>query len=251
VPVLFWLLAVGLFLLLAGNHEIGFRLGRRTARTDDRADQARTWETEVLGLLGLLVAFSFSMAVSRFDVRRQLIVEEANAIGTTYLRTRLLPPSQAQPLRDLLRSYVDVRLEYYDAGADIARTRAAAGRAAALQEQIWSRVVAGATADPHATTVPLLVASTNEMIDLEAKRRAALFNHVPWTVLLIIVLVAMTAVGLVGYGSGLTGRRKAFGAGVMPLLIAAVVTLTFDIDYPRVGLVHLGQQSMLQLKAGL
>ena len=112
-------------------------------------------------------------------------------------------------------------------------------------------MVAGASADTRATTTALLVESTNEMIDLEAKRRAALFNHVPWTVLLMIILVAGTAVGLIGFGRGLVGPRLPFGSVAMPLLIAAVITLIFDIDYPRVGLAHLGQQSMLQLKASL
>jgi prepilin signal peptidase PulO-like enzyme (type II secretory pathway) len=251
--VLFWLLALGLFLVLVAAHEIGYRVGRRATRVGDqtRHAHAQTWETEVLGLLALLVGFSFAMAVDRFDARRQLIVDEANAIGTTWLRTRFLPEPAAQQLRDQLRAYVDVRLEYYDSGAERARVIATAKRSAELQAQIWSLVVAGASADTRATTTALLVESTNEMIDLEAKRRAALFNHVPWTVLLMIALVASTAVALIGFGRGLVGPRLPFGSIAMPLLIAAVITLIFDIDYPRVGLAHLGQQSMLQLKASL
>ena len=250
---MFWLLVLGLFLVLVAAHEIGHRLGRRASRVGDqsRHAHAQNWEAEVLGLLGLLVAFSFGMAVARFDARRQLIVDEANAIGTTWLRTRFLPEPASQQLRDLLRTYVDVRLAYYDAGAHRPRVLAAVRRSAELQAQIWSAVVAGASADARATTTALLVESTNEMIDLEAKRRAALFNHVPWTVLLMIVLVAGTAVAVIGYGRGLVGPRLPFGSVAMPLLITALITLIFDIDYPRVGLVHLGQQSMLQLKAGL
>jgi hypothetical protein len=251
--VVFWLLALGLLLLLLASHEIGYRVGRRLAEAEDhgRRSHGQTWETEVLGLLGLLLAFSFGMAVARFDTRRQLIVDEANAIGTTHLRTRFLHEPAGQQLRDLLRSYVGVRLEYYDAAADRGRLKAAAQRSAELQTQIWARVVAGASADPHATTLPLLVQSTNEMIDLEAKRRAALFNHVPWTVFLMIVLVAGSGIALIGYTRGLIGRRLLFGSVAMPLLVSAVVTLIFDIDHPRVGLVHLGQQSMLQLRDSL
>jgi CDP-diglyceride synthetase len=251
--VVFWLLALGLLLLLLASHEIGYRVGRRVSSAEDygRRSHGQTWETEVLALLGLLIAFSFGMAVARFDARRQLIVDEANAIGTTYLRTRFLQEPAGQQLRDLLRSYVGVRLEYYDAGPDRGRLKAAARRSAELQTQIWSRVVAGASADAHATTLPLLVQSTNEMIDLEAKRRAALFNHVPWTVLLMIILVAGTGIALIGYTRGLIGRRLLFGSFAMPLLVSAVVTLIVDIDYPRLGLVHLGQHSMLQLRDGL
>jgi len=97
----------------------------------------------------------------------------------------------------------------------------------------------------------LLVQSTNEMIDLEAKRRAALFNHVPWTVFLMIILVAGSGIALIGYTRGLTGRRLLFGSVAMPLLVSAVITLIFDIDHPRIGLVQLGQQSMLQLRDSL
>jgi hypothetical protein len=250
VVVAFWLLALAQLVVLLGSHELGHLIGRRMAGSQNQERRARSqnWEAEVVGLLGLLTAFSFGMAVARFDARRQLILEESNAIGTTYLRTQFLPDPAGPELRQLLRSYVDVRLEYHRAAADRARVLAAVQQSSKLQAQIWSRVVRGASADPRATTTALLVQSTNEMIDLEAKRRAALFNHVPWTVYLMIGLVAATAVGVMGYAGGLTGRRWSFAAFAMPMLISAVITLIFNIDHPRVGIVRLGQQSMIDLK---
>jgi hypothetical protein len=251
--LLFWLLALAHLLALVGAYELGYRIGRHAMRTATEGKRPHDpgWQAEVIGLLGLLVAFSFGMAVARFDGRRQLVVDEANAIGTAYLRTDFLDEAPRREVRALFRRYVDLRIEYHEALANRARLVAALQAITPLQAQIWARVTAAARADPRAMPVALLVQSTNEMIDLEGKQRAALFNHIPWAVFVMLVLVAGTALAQSGYTSGLGGRRHWFGRLVMPVLIASVVTLVFNIDYPRVGIVRVGQQSMISLRDSL
>jgi hypothetical protein len=248
-----WLFAIVQLGLLAVFAELGYRLGRRVnvAEGDPTLSQAMSWQATLLGLLGLLIGFSFAMAVARFDARRQLVVDEANAIGTAYLRADVLDDAAAREVRELLRRYVDVRLEFYEAGVNRARVQEANRTSSTLQQRIWSRVVAAGREDPHAMTRALLVQATNEMIDAEGRRRSALYNHVPVTVFTVIVLVSVWAVGLLGYTSGLARKRLWFATAAMPLLIAVVVSLVFDLDRPRMGLVREGQQSMMNLKASL
>jgi hypothetical protein len=248
-----WLVGLLLPAVLLGSSEIGYWAGRHVERDEDdtRMSHGQIWQAAVLALLGLLIGFSFAMAVTRFDGRRQLILDEANAIGTTYLRTRPLDEPGGEQLRALLRRYVQARVAFYDAGADRARIDQATRESESLQQQIWAPVVAFARADARSVTAGLLMQSTNDMIDLEAKRLAALDNHVPATVLAIIVLVAAVAMGAIGYTSGLSRRRFLFGMLGMPLLIAAVVLLVLDIDHPRLGLTRVGQKSMLRVQQSL
>jgi hypothetical protein len=242
---------LALSLVLLGTVEGSYRLGRASGRADEiRVSHMITWQSTILALVGLLVGFTFSMAASRFDERRELIVDEANAIGTTYLRAPLLGPV-GEELRALLRRYLDVRIAYYDAGADRARIGAMQREGAALQRQMWSRALAVARADPRSTTTPLVLASLNEAIDLAGKRLAALDNHVPPTIFVIVVLAAMTAAAAIGYTCGLIARRIWFGTLVMPVLLAIAVTFLLDLDRPRVGFIHTGQPSMLRLRQSL
>jgi hypothetical protein len=245
--------AIGLSAGLLGSCELGYWLGRRARAGQDQARIAHvtTWQNEVLAMLALLVGFSFAMAVARFDTRKELVVAETNAIGTTYLRTRLLDEPAGEELRALLRRYVKARLAFYDAGRHLDRIAAAEREAASLQQAIWSRVVTAGRADPQSELSSLLIESTNEMIDVDTKRLAALENKVPITVFVLLVLVAAVGVVLIGYACGYDGRRLPFGMIVVPILIAIVVVMVFDIAHPRLGLVRSGQQSLIRLSQSL
>jgi hypothetical protein len=247
----YWLFALIQPPILVGAYEVGYRLGRRWADTERGKSESVVWQAQVLALLGLLIAFSFGMAETRFETRRQIIVDEANAIGTTYLRAGFLGDPGGGELHRLLRSYVDARIEFYEAGTDRPRVLESLRTASRLQEQIWSRVEAAVRADPHAMAPSLLAQATNEMIDMEGSRRASVQQHVPWPVFAMLLVVAATGVALIGHSAGLDGARFWFGMIAMPLLIAAVITLIYDLDHPRLGLVRLGQESMLALRAGL
>jgi CDP-diglyceride synthetase len=239
-------LAVVLLAVLLGSCELGYRAGRQS-RSESIASQAATWEGALLGLLALLVGFTFAMAVTRFDGRRELILDEANAIEETMLRAGILDPRQRDEVTAVLHRYVDARVQFYRAGIRPAAIEAAQRETVALQEQLWSRVLSAArTRDSE--LMALFVGSAGQMVTAAAKRRATLDNHVPWAVMLMLVLVAGTAVAATGYSCGLHGRRHRLAMTLMPALIAMVVLMVFDLDNPRVGLIRSGQAPMLRLQ---
>ena len=233
--------------------EAGFRLGRRHR---DRSDGYTTThvsalQAALLGLLALLLGFTFAMAVSRFDTRKSLVVDEANAIGTTYLRAQLLPPPQRQELVTLLKAYVAARLAFFDAGVDKARLDAAYAAASRIEGQLWASAIVLAEQDRRSVTAGLFIQSLNDVIDLNEKRRVALENHVPDIVIYLLFAVSMVAVGFIAYGGGLAGQRRHGSTAIFALLIALVLATILDIDRPRRGLVQVVQDSMTRLKADL
>jgi hypothetical protein len=170
----------GLFLGMLVLLEIGRRIGVRRLAKDPEGAMVGvgTVEGAVFGLLALLVAFTFSGAAARFDTRRQLIVEETNAIGTAYLRLDLLPAAAQPPLRERFRRYLAARLEAYRQLPDGAAATEALGRAAKLQEEIWTQAVAGSREpDAHPDAAKLLLPALNAMIDITTTRTLALQTH--------------------------------------------------------------------------
>lgn len=233
--------------------EISFRLGHRHQATAEASlkSHVSALQAALLGLLALLLGFAFAMAVSRFDTRKALVLEESNAIGTTYLRARLLPEPQRQELKKLLHAYVDARLAFYDAGTDRARLGAANTAAAQLSERLWSLAVGLADKDPRSVPLGLFVQSLNDVIDLHEKRLQALDNHVPEAVLYLLYGVASVALGFIGYGCGLDGQRRAVSTALVSILIALVLMVIIDIDRPRRGLIKVSQDSMIRLKQSI
>src|SRR3954470_8999409 len=171
---------IALFVVLPGSSRLGFWIGRRVAARKEEKDESErshavTWQASLLALAALLIGFTFSMAQARYDHRKEIVLAEANAIGTTYLRTRLLDEPQGEALRALLRRYVDARLVFNEVGADRRQIHEILRQSSALGNEIWTRVAAAARADPSPTTA-LLVQSTNEMLDASEEHTAALEN---------------------------------------------------------------------------
>ncbi len=247
---LIFLVSIGVFFLFT---ELGFLVGRRAASTtrDEARSEVGTVQGALLGLLALLLGFTFAMAMSRFEVRKQIILDEANAIGTTYLRAQLLPEPPRREISDLLRRYVTIRLAFYKAGADKEKLGAATAATAKLQTQLWSTAAALGEKDPRAITVGLFLQSLNEVIDLHAKALTALENHVPEIILILLYFVAVTATGLIGYGCGLGGVRNFFVTVVSSVLIAAVIIVIIDLDRPRRGLIQISEQRLVELRDSL
>jgi hypothetical protein len=248
-----WLILVGsviLFILLA---EAGYRLGRLSSgKTDDFGkSQLGTIQGAMLGLLALLLGFTFAMAMSRFDTRKQLVLDESNAIGTAYLRAQLYPEPQRQEVSDLFRRYVDVRLEFYRAGNDDTKIEDAKNKTEKIHNQLWSVATAWGKAEPRSIPMGLFLQSLNEMIDLHSKRLTALDNHVPEIILILLYFVALAAIGLLGYGCGVGGSRKYLVTILVPIIIAAVIMVIVDLDRPRRGLIKVSQQGMMDLKQSL
>jgi len=248
-----FLLLIGIFALQLVGSEVGYRLGRRVRSASDEPvrSQVGVMEASILGLLALLLGFAFSMAASRFDARRQQILDEANAIGTTHLRTQFLPEPHRTRAAESLRRYVDARIEFYDAGTDPARLQAACDRAEELHAQLWSAAAAVGEQDPRAVTTGLFIQSLNDVIDFHAKRVAALENRVPVGIFLMLYFVAATAISYAGYAAGLGGRRMSFPIFTAAFLISGVIVLIVDLHRPREGFIRVGQKSMLDLRDSL
>ena len=247
-----WLVLSIVGLLLLALAEVGFRAGLRlfVRKDEPRKGQIGTVQGAVLGLLALLLGFTFSMAVARYEIRRDLVLQEANAIGTTYLRASLLPEAHAKAAEDLLRRYTDVRLSFYSAGSDSTKIAAAENETAKLQRELWAQTVAAGKEAPSAITATFINA-LNETIDLDATRLHALRSRVPGAVWLLLLIVAGAGCYASGYGSGASGERTGFSAAMLPLLIAVVITIIADFDRPRHGLISISQQPLLDLKQSL
>lgn len=245
-------LFLGLAALVAvlGAAELCFRLGLRHRRDADELtrDHFASLQVALLGLLALLVAFTFSIAVARFDARKDLVIEESNAIGTTYLRARLLAAPQREEAEGVLRAYVDAQLAFYAAGIDPVRLDAVNAETATLQERLWRIAIVSSEQDPRSVPIGLFVQSLNAMIDLHAKRIKALENRLPDAVIFLVLIAAVVTIGLVGYGRGLAGRRNLVSVTIMAGLVVLVFTIILDLDRPRRGLITVSQSSMERLQ---
>jgi hypothetical protein len=230
-------------------HALVVQLGRRRRSMSLDLGQFGVVQGALLGLLGLLLALSFAAAADRFATRRELILNGANAIGTAYLRADLLPPPHADALRETLKSYVTTRVAFYDAGTDARAVLATIANSEQLHQAMWSAGMAGVRDTPAATTV--VVPALNDVIDLHAARVDALHRHLPTAVVLLLLLTAMLVSASVGFSTGLSGVRHVWGNIAFLLVTAAVLSLTLDLDFPRAGIVRVGQLPLLELQRGL
>ncbi len=219
--------------------EAGRRLGVRRLAKDPEGARAGLGAVEgaIFGLMGLMVAFTFSGAAARFDTRRHLIVEEANAIGTAYLRLDLLP-AEAQPkLRELFRRYLDARLEAYERLPDLAAARETLARSIALQDEIWSGSVEAGRGAPQATM--LLLPALNAMIDITTTRTVALQTHPPLVIFAMMGLLALVCSLLAGYAMAGGKSRSLFHSFGFALVLTLTVYVILDLEFPRIGLIRI------------
>lgn len=247
-----WLVFGAALALLLALAELGARMGRATRRRAPEAASSHSSSVQgaVLGLMGLLLGFTFAMAIGRLNTRAALIVDEANAIGTTWLRADLLPDEHRTGVRDLLAKYTRAKLALFGAATDEEAVQRDRQELAQLQTALWRHATAATTARPT-TATSSFVTALNETFDLDASRRAAMLSHVPTAVWLLLLLVSCCGAWSCGYGSGSNGLRSAFNQRVFPALIAVVLTLIMDIDHPRSGLITTNQQPLVDLLASM
>ena len=248
---LIFLVLVGLLLLA---NEIGHLAGRRKGPSapGPALQQFSDIQSALAGLFALLLGFTFAMALSRFELRRQMIVREANAIGTAALRAGLLPSGQRAETSALFRRYVEARVEEGNSpNLDTPRQRALDAEAARLQDELWKRAAGAAEADSRSVPAGLLLQAMNELIDAKGERDAALANHVPESVLLMLFGFAVLTTAMLGYGSGLSNVRARVPAAILTLLISLVLLVIVDLDRPGRGLIRVHQPSMIDLQKSL
>ena len=237
-------LAGALFGALLLVIESGRRIGAWALARDPVSARAGAGVVDgaVFGLLGLLVAFTFSGAASRFDTRRQLIVEETNDIGTAYLRLDLLSAAAQPALRARFREYVDSRLAAYRAVPDMAAVRAELARTAKLQEEIWRRAVAAcAETGVPPSTATLVLPALNAMIDIVTTRTMAAQTHPPLVIFAMLVGLALVSALLVGYGMGDAPSRNWVHMIGFALALAVAVYVILDLEFPRLGLIRVDE----------
>jgi hypothetical protein len=240
----------GLFVVSVILFAAASELGHRFGVTETREANVSTLEASVLGLLALMLSFTFAMAVTRFDARREGVLREANAIGTAALRARLLPAPQGPESLRLLRDYVGVRLELLDKPGGAETVERAIARANEDQERLW-RVARAAMAKGAGMAPALYVQALNDMFDQQEARLTAFRHRVPRIVFWALYGIAAVGLGFSGYASGLEKRRWRVPVYVVNVLVAAVILLIQDIDRPDSGSIKVDQQPILDAAAAI
>jgi hypothetical protein len=238
-------------MLMLAFGEIGYRVGVRAQTRQDKDAPASLGPMVggLLGMLAFLLAFTFSMASSHYDLRKRNVLEEANSIGTAYLRADLIDQQYAMEVKRLLREYVDARLKAAsgsDQDLDIGLAKSVE-----IHNLLWAQVSAAARESPT-TNTSLMVQSINDVIDMHEKRvTGSLRNRIPGSVWLsLATIIALTMITM-GTQIGLTGKRRL--VAVIPLVLAfsSLVTLVADLNRPQTGLITIGQLSMVDLQSSM
>jgi len=227
--------------------EVGYRLGRwwQERTSDEKEGPTAMIVGSLLALMAFLLAITMGMASDRFNTRREVVLAEANSVGTTYLRAGYLQEPASSEIKHLLREYVPLRI----LTDDLADVRARIARSVEIQEKLWSITEELARATPDSDVLALFIASLNEMIDLHQTRViAGLYARVPETILILLLLCSMLTLAMVGYNAGLTLRRSPLTAVGLVIVLGAVITLVVDLDRPREGFIEVSQQPLIYLQ---
>ena len=244
-----WALFIVILLVVLLSVELGYRLGkyRRSRREEEKEAPLGTMVGATLGLLAFVLAFTFGLAAQRFDTSRQLLLDEANAIATTYLRAVMLP-ERGQQVRDLLREYVTARLDALQPGKLVEEIR----RSEDIQQKVWTEAETVGQKNPNSITVGLFVQSLNQMIDLHAERmQAALRSRIPAAIWLGLFAVAVLSLLALGYFEGLTGTRRSLAVFAVAIAFSVVIELIADLDRPQEGVLRVSQQALLDVQKSM
>jgi hypothetical protein len=233
------------FFVLWLSVKIGVFFRRRRPKLEEEiSGDLGLIQAAALTLLGLIIGFSFSMAVGRYDQRKNYEEAEANAIGTEYVRADLLPTADGAKVRALLRDYLDQRILFY-VTRDGKKIRQINARTAQLQTELWSAVLAPAAAQPTAP-VALAVSGMNDVLNSQGYTQAAWWNRIPVPAWFLMLAIGICCNVLVGYGA-----RNVKAEGILLLVLPLVVSVSFyliaDIDSPRGGFIRVKPQNLISL----
>ena len=245
MPILGVFTAFVIIALLAT--EAGYRIGRwwQERTPDEKEGPTAMIVGSLLALMAFLLAITMGMASDRFDSRRGLVLAEANAVGTAYLRAGYLPEPASGETRALLRAYVPLRI----ATNDRARVRRNVTRSVEIQAELWAIAEELARATPESVVLGLYIDSLNEVIDLHEERViTGIYARVPETILLLLLFGSIMTLAMVGYNAGLTRRRSPLTAAVLVTVLGAVISLVFDLDRPQGGFLEVSQRPLIDLQ---
>jgi hypothetical protein len=245
-----WLVFLLTVMLIVLSVEIGYRAAVHRARKSEKEREAPidSMVGPTLGLLAFMLAFTFGMASSRYDARKQFVVDEANAIRAADLRAQLIAEPEQSAIRALLREYVDVRMDAVLRPRDLAQS---IQRSEQLHAMLWSHIASRGTEIAPGDRAVLATAFL-DIINLHTKRlNAVTQNRISSAVWVALYSLAVLAMGMLGYRAGLSGRRSAIAIVVLALAFSAVLQLITDLDRPQQGLVEVSQQTMKDLQGKL
>jgi hypothetical protein len=233
--------AVGLFAGVLACLRLGRRLGERKLARDPDGARAGVGAVEgsIFGLVGLLLAFTFSGAAARFDQRRMAIADEANAIGTAWLRLDLLPPEARAELRERFRDYLDSRIATYDAMSDPTAVSAELRRSGELQALIWARAVDASAELPAPQATMLLLPALNQMFDVMTIRTMQRRIHPKPIIYEALVVLSLAAATLVGYAMSGVREPSRIHCVIFAAVLALALYVILDLEYPRIGLIQI------------
>jgi len=235
------LIVCGLLLGMLGTLEIGRRLGVRRMKEDPDGAKAGAGAVEaaIFGLMGLLLGFTFSGAAARFDARRALLVEEANCIGTAWLRLDLLPATAQPDLREKFRHYTNARLEVFRKLPDVKASKAEGERANQLQNEIWTQTLAACRTSGEPFTYTLIVPALNQMFDIATTRTAGARMHPPGIIYAMLAVLLLASSLLAGYHMGAGQARSWFHSCAFVVVISLAFYVILDFEFPRVGVIRI------------
>lgn len=246
-------LVVALLAAMLLVHEVAYHGGRAAAAraTPGTTPLVSALVTGTLALLALLVGFSLTMAVSRYDTRRQLVLAEANAIGTGHVQARLLPPPEGPELTSQLRRYLDLRLAVVERPPSRGATVEALGQVEALQAEMMATAIRLVRAEPRPAPAEWFMEAVKEIVAVHERRVSAFESFVPNAVLYLLALAAIGAAVVMGYGCGVHSRRNGLATTVYAVLICLAILVIVDLDRPVHGLIRVSQRSLERLREHL
>jgi hypothetical protein len=246
IPVL------ALFVLFAmvtlACYEVGFRVGRwwQARMPGEQEGPNEMLVGSILALMAFVLAVTMGMAADRFDARRGMVLEEANAIGTAFQRADYLPSAEAAEVKALLQEYLPLRI----ATGDLSRIEANLVRSVEIHRELWTIHGAVAASGHSPDLMSSLGESLNDIVTVNQSRVVAgLYARVPETVVWLLLIGSALSLGMVGYSAGLKGRRGMLSAVVLVIALGVVTTLVIDLDRPRDGFLTVSQQALLDVQA--
>ena len=242
-----WGLFVATLLFFLLSIEGGYRMGRdrRQRAKEEKDTPVGGMVGATLGLFAFLLAFTFGFAATRFEARQQLVLDEANAVRTTYLRAELLSEPHRKIILKLLREYVDLRLEIVRTGKLAQGIR----RSEELHDLLWQQAAAVARAKQDPTFVGPFIQSLTEVINIHAKRALiAQRGRIPGTIWAALYVVGVIALGVMGYYSGLAGTSRSLALLAVAIAFSAVMWLIANLDRPREGSLKVSQQPLMDVR---
>jgi hypothetical protein len=227
--------------------ETGRRIGKNAMAGDPVGSHQGLGPAEagIFGLMGLIIALTFAGAASRFDQRRMLIVDEANAIGTAYLRVDLLPDDAQPSIRSDFREYLDSRIELYHNLYDNKKANEIEGKSASLQMKIWKKSVAASRKSENTSATILLLPALNSMFDICSTRTAVRQVHQPKIIFIVMILQAIICSLVAGYGMAIKKSRSWIHLIGFTLVLLITLVVILDMEYPRIGFIRIDALDVL------